>query len=121
MPIPTSYPDIFTDWGSLAAAMRAEMAAMPDLEPYERTLTRILEEAEALKAAQEQYEGLRQVTTQKLRAKIAEGREAVIRARRMIGARLGPRNEGLVQFGIAPIRKQGRRSRKARATEAPGS
>ena len=111
MPIPTAYADIFQDWDGLIAAARKTLEALPEIEPLLRTMERIAADTKKLKGDQDELQARRQKVTQDLQEKIREGRDLSIMLRGIVRSRLGPRNERLVHFGIAPIRKRGSRSR----------
>ncbi len=121
MPIPTAYPDIFQDWSLLLAAVRKNLEALPGIEPLFREMERVAAEAKSLKGDQDELQARRQKATQDLKEKIREGRDLAIVLRGIVRSRLGPRNERLVQFGIAPIRKRGPRSRGKAAGNSDAS
>lgn len=85
----------------------------PELQQGIATERQALEETtteiETLKGRQEELTGLRQETTQLLNAAIARGKDAAIRYRAVVRAKIGPRNERLVQFGMVPIRRRPRK------------
>lgn len=62
-----------------------------------------------LKARQEELTALRQETTQLLKAGMVSLKESAIRFRAAVKAKLGPRNERLVHFKVAPLRKRTRK------------
>lgn len=117
MPIPTAYADIFRNWDGLIAAAKTVLETLPEIEPLVRTMERIAADAKKLKWDQDELQARRQKTTQDLQEKIREGRDFSIILRGIVRSRIGPRNERLVQFGIAPIRKRGSRSRGKAAAE----
>lgn len=112
MPIPTAYADIFRDWDKLLEAVRKHLESLPELEPLFREMERIAREAQVLKGDQEELRARQQQATQDLKGKIREGRDLAIVLRGAVRSKIGPRNERLVQFGIAPLRRRGPRSRK---------
>lgn len=106
-----SFADTTRRWESLLAACIANGGSLPDSEPFQLALSDILNEVREIKALQEDLDGRRQGTTQRLGEAVARGEEAARRLRGYVKARMGTRTEFLVQFGIAPIRSRSR-SRK---------
>ena len=67
-----------------------------------------LTEVKTLKVRQEELTAQRQETTQKLTAALERLQEAGMQLRALVRAKLGLRNERLVQFNVAPLRKRSR-------------
>ena len=67
-----------------------------------------LTEVKSLKPQQEELTAKRQEVTQKLTAAMVRLREAGMQLRALVRAKLGLRNERLVQFKVAPLRKRSR-------------
>ena len=67
-----------------------------------------LTEVKILKVEQEELTAKRQEVTQKLTAALLRLREAGMQFRALVRAKLGLRNERLVQFSVAPLRKRSR-------------
>lgn len=76
-------------------------------------------EARALKARQDSARAQRQKLTQELGKLLVEGRENAMRLRGIVKGQIGPKNELLVQFGMAPLRKRGPRSAKPPEVKPP--
>jgi hypothetical protein len=66
-------------------------------------------QAKTVKARQDLHAGARQKATQDLAAAVERGKEAAVKMRGFVKARLGPKNELLSSFGVAPARKRVRR------------
>src|SRR3954465_955210 len=115
---PNSLADVLTDWEELLEAVRRSPALLPHVEEDIALLARLLTAARALKARQNELAGLRPEATQRVDAGMGRGKETAIGMRSMIRGKLGPRNERLVQFGIAPLRKR-RRPVRSRPPERP--
>jgi len=64
------------------------------------------EEVQTVKSQQDLHAGARQKATQDLGFALDRGREAAVKLRGFIKAKLGPRNELLNRFGIAPVRRR---------------
>jgi uncharacterized protein YPO0396 len=105
----SSFADIIRDWESLLRAVDDHAGLLPDIERHREALKQHLEETQAQKARQDLARATRQKNTQSLRAKVEKGKELAKRVRGVVMANIGPTDELLVQFGIAPQRKRGRR------------
>jgi hypothetical protein len=75
-----------------------------------QNLSNALQTFKGLKARQEELTALRQESTQQLKAAMLHLKESVMRFRAAVKAKLGPRNERLVHFKVAPLRKRPRKS-----------
>ncbi|HKH45734.1 MAG TPA: hypothetical protein VKM72_13820 [Thermoanaerobaculia bacterium] len=108
MPTVTSQADIALDWRGLIEAIlrNPELLKLVDVEV--QTLTQTLGEVETLKARQDELKGLRQETTQQLSNAVARGKLLAIQIRSVVRGKVGPRNERLVHFNVAPIRSRKR-------------
>lgn len=110
MPTLTAYADLFRDWEALLLAVHDNSDSLPSVERHRSVLEELLAEAKSLKAQQDSANALRQQNTQKLAKLVASGKKLAIGLRGVIRADLGPDNERLVQFGVAPLRKRSRRA-----------
>jgi hypothetical protein len=84
---------------------------MAEADSCQATLKTSVQEAREAKVLQLAHRIAAQQATQRVAAALAKGREAASRLRSFLKAALGPHNEELVRFGVAPIRK--RRARRA--------
>lgn len=110
-----SFARIARDWESLLAACLANVNELPELETFQAALTASLAEVREIKALQEDLQGKRQGTTQRLNDAVDRGEEAARRLRGYVKARMGTKTEFLVQFGITPIRS------RPRVKKSPGT
>ena len=104
--MPSSYADYIRDWESLETAVTDHAG---QLGGYEEHLDELLEaraEVKLVKAQQDLHAGARQKATQDLGLSLDWGKEAAVKLRGFIKAKLGPRNELLNRFGIAPVRRR---------------
>jgi len=98
------------DLEGLAGAVDENMAILPDVKTERTALSESLTKIKSLKERQISLTAARQETTQELLKALAEGRQVAERLRDAVKFKIGRRNERLVQFNIAPLR---RRPRKA--------
>lgn len=124
MPVASSYADVIKDWEALLTAALEHALSLPDAERARIAFQEHLARTKEMKARQDSLTAARQETTQALRKLVLEGRDLAIRLRGAVKANLGPRSEGLVQFGIPPIRKRAPRKTATKPTDgtpAPGT
>ncbi len=107
---------IFRTWEGQLTACTAQAASLPNIEPLKNDLQDILNQSRLVKSQQETSSAQRQGQTQELKALIKKGREASLRLRAYAKSQLGPNNEMLVQFGVAPIRPRGRKKTETETT-----
>jgi hypothetical protein len=121
MPANNAYPDLIADSESLLSSSEQNAKLLPGSEPLREGLEGALSAFKSVKALQENLEGNRQASTQRLKDAAELVREAARRLRGFVKAHLGTKNEHLVQFGIAPIRSRRNRVKnpKPPAPEAP--
>ena len=121
---PTSHADVMADWDELLQAVQSDPDAQPSVETERQSLAQSLTEVQALKARQNELQGLRQEVTQKLTAAVAKGKDTALSVRSVLRGKVGPKSERLVHFKIAPLRKHPRKAKEAvkkPAGEAPGT
>jgi len=119
---PSSKADIIVDAeGLLDAISSNESVVLPSLAAEEQLLHDTLGEVKTLKNKQQEYAALRQETTQLLVDAVSRLREAAMRVRAGAKLKLGPHNERLVQFNVAPIRRRVRKSVEKPPGGEPGS
>lgn len=119
MPNIGNYAKVVQDWTQLLAATEEHAAKMTDVSAERQELEQTLKKAEEVKARQESSTAARQVATQELTEVLAHGRDVAMRLRFAAKVKLGPRNEQLVQFGSAPLRKRKASTVKRRAKSKP--
>jgi DNA-binding protein H-NS len=101
------------EWEGLLAACREHEALLPDLLAERRSLELSLGKARFQQTLQESHTAARQEATQRMHQALAEGKETAERLRDIVKSKLGRRNEGLVQFRVAPLRKPRRKAKAA--------
>ena len=110
---------VFKEWEGLLDACDAHAALLPNSEPLREELRQVLVQSRETKARQEEFEGRRQSATQQLGDLLARGYELARRLRGFVKSQLGTKNELLVQFGTAPIRRPTRSTKASRRTPPP--
>lgn len=109
MPTVTAQADIAQDWKDLLDSMEKSPEVLPSVEPERKVLSQLLDQFQVLKARQNELTALRQETTQQLLEVILQGKDVAVQIRSVLRGKVGPWNERLVHYKIAPLR---RRSRK---------
>ena len=110
--MPTSYADYVKDWESLLEAVRENQDQLPNVDGNLIELSDLLDQVKQTKTRQELHAGARQKATQDVGLLLDLGKEAAVKLRGFVKAKLGPKNELLVRFGIAPVRTRSRRTLK---------
>jgi hypothetical protein len=109
VPAPTSYADLITHWTQLLEAANRSPEMKVGIEDERTALESVLAEVIALKARQDELTAFKQETTQNLVGAVKRGKDIALRFRSIARAKVGPHNERMVLFNVAPIRKRGRR------------
>jgi hypothetical protein len=110
MPTPTSYADIITSWLQLLEASSKTPELKSGIDEERAALEAALAEVQALKARQNELTAFRQEATQQLAAAVKRGQDRAIRFRSVARAKVGPYNERVVHFNVAPIRNRKRKA-----------
>lgn len=121
MPQINSFPDVTDDWVGVLDAAEKNPDLQPLIETERQALTQVLAEVQGLKGRQVELVALRQEVTQQLRAALVRGKELVIRIRSVVRGKVGPRNERLVHWRVAPLRRRPRKPAVKPDGEAPGT
>ena len=111
--MPSSYADYIRDWESLETAVADHADLLAGIEAHVVELQGARDEVKSVKAQQDLYAGARQKATQDLGVALERGKEAAVKLRGFVKAKLGPKNELLNRFGVAPVR------RRVRTVEKP--
>jgi hypothetical protein len=117
-----SFADLIKDWESLLRAGESQGERLAGSAAQRAALGKQLALVKATKATQDSARATLQASTQQLDKQIEEGQMMAIQLRSAIRSLLDPRSEGLVEFGIAPLRSRSSRVRSAnlnRPGEAP--
>jgi small-conductance mechanosensitive channel len=119
MPSKKSYPALITDVSELLEAVNREPEVQPSIEGERQALAQSLADVQALRARQTELEALRREATQQLKAATRKTKESAIQVRSVVRGKIGPRNERLSHFKVAPIR-EGRRKKVAEKKKPDG-
>lgn len=109
MPSLRSHADVIRDWMMLLDSADRSPEVLAELEKERERLAQRLTEVQALKARQDELTALRQQVTQQLQTAVTLGKEAAMQFRAVVKGKFGPRNERLVHFKVAPLRKRPRK------------
>jgi chromosome segregation ATPase len=108
MAIANSQNDVIRLNEGLLEAVDRMPELQPEVQKERQAVEESLTEVKTLKAQQEDLTAKRQEITQRLTAALVRLREAGMQLRALVRAKLGLRNERLVQFSVAPLRKRSR-------------
>jgi hypothetical protein len=106
----TRYSDHTMEWEELIAALAANLADLPLLEPTRAVLEHLLQEVQRLTREQLANQARKQQASKDLKALISNGRKVATMAKAVIKQRYGHSSEKLVEFGIQPLRPRSRRA-----------
>ena len=109
--------ELFANWDGLlrhAAKHRDQKRLSIHLDKLQAAFDRLHD----LEALRESLQAQQQQATQEMGVVKDDGKTAAIQVRQILKGILGPRNEALVEFDVAPIRKRGPR-RKVAAEKKP--
>ena len=104
-----SQADVMTDWKGLIEASDRSPEVLQLVAPERQALGESLVEVETLKARQMELTAQRHEVTQQLKDAITRGKVIAIQIRSMARGKIGPLNERLVHFRVAPIRPRSRK------------
>lgn len=108
MPSVNAQADIALDWKGLLDSTERYPDLLPSIQNERDLLLSRLGDFQAIKARQQELTALRQEATQQLNEIIARGKETALSIRSILRGKVGPWNELLVHFAVAPIRRRPR-------------
>ena len=108
-----SYSDVTTEAEQLLTSTSSNPGLQPIVEKHRPPIEENLEEIKDLKALQKTLTADKQKATQDLQASLKRLQERLIFLRAAIRGDIGPRTEKLVEYGITPLRKRGRKAKPA--------
>jgi hypothetical protein len=109
--MPTNFANNLLDLEQLRESIAEHLALVPGVERFLKPLDTVLTNIRTLSTVRNTLTADKQKVTQDLKASMAEAKNLAIDARAIIRGQVGSRSEKLVQFGIAPLRQRGRKSK----------
>jgi hypothetical protein len=120
MPSARAQDSVIRDIEGLIDADDRNPETQQELVKERQGLVNSLSDIKPLKARQQELTAMRQEVTQQLNAAFQRGKDAAIAYRSAVRAKVGPRNERLVQYKIAPLRKRTRKQKVVFVKETGG-
>lgn len=103
----------------LDAADRSPEEVKKAVETERQLLAQSVGEVKILKSRQVELTAQRQETTQQLNVAMERLRDVAMALRALVKAKLGVRNERLVQYNVSPLRKRTRRGVEKKKKKLP--
>jgi len=91
----------------LLVTIAENLSLLPDISAERQILEQSLAVAEEAKGRQDAAKGDKQLATQQVQTALARAKDAAIQIQKAAVFKLGPRNEKLASFLVAPLRKRG--------------
>lgn len=117
MPDIKTQKDIIVDAEELMAAVAANPDLLPNLTEHLIPLESALGRIKTLRITQKTLTADKQQVTQDLKTSYREARDLTIQLRGAIRAKIGVRNEKLVEFKVPPLRPRPRKTKPAEPVE----
>lgn len=92
--------------GTLITVARQHEGAIPGIRPYRVKLEKAYLDALTARSTRDSLDAETKKATRRLRGTLTAAREAALRLRSYARGTLGPRNEQLTCFGVAPLKKR---------------
>ena len=108
-----AYSDVTTDAEQMLTSTALNLDLQPIVAKHRPQIEGVLTEIKSLKTLQKTLTADKQRVTQNLQTALKRLKELVIFLRAAIRGEFGPRTEKLVEYGIAPLRKPGRKPKLA--------
>jgi hypothetical protein len=107
-----SFASLLTDFQELLTAVEKHPEVQPSMEAQRQGMVQALADVQTVKARQAELIALKQAATQQLKAAVAKAKESAIQVRSMVKGQIGPKDEVLVHFNVAPLRKRTRKPKE---------
>jgi seryl-tRNA synthetase len=120
MPSARAQDSIIRDIEGLIEADDRNPETQQEVAKERQGLVSSVSEIKTLKGRQQELTAQRQEVTQQLGSAFQRGKDAAISYRSAVRAKIGPRNERLVQYKIAPLRKRSRKTKVVFVKETGG-
>jgi hypothetical protein len=98
--------DTFREWDKLLTAAAEHAATVPGLKRWLTELQALRQRTVGLEDLRNRLQAEGQQATQDLRAARDEGKVVAIRIRSMLKGFFGHHHEGLIAFGVRPLRRK---------------
>jgi hypothetical protein len=120
MPKITSHGNLFRDWEALLGACEKNVSALTGVEPLRTEMETFLAQARELKLQQENFNGQKKATTQRLMELLDQGTEVSRMLRAFVVSRIGTKSELGTMFGLVTTRsRKSRKKSKTPVAKAP--
>jgi hypothetical protein len=113
----TTYAGMVGDWQKLLVTLEANIAEIPQLEPFRVKLAGMLTQALDVTKRQADLKASKQAASKQMRQLATDAQRLATAVRTLIKEHYGIRDEKLAAFGLQPFR--GRKKAEAPATEPP--
>jgi hypothetical protein len=100
-----SQKKLLEEWEALLAGLRATAPHGGTVAFIQALLTEALREAREVRKRQEQHRAIERDASKRLHQILDRGHDTAMRARNYLRFKLGPYNDELTRYGIAPIRR----------------
>jgi hypothetical protein len=121
MPKLTSHGKIFRDWEALLGACEKNVSVLTGMEPLRTDLETFLAQVRELKLQQENLNGNKRATTQRLGELIDQGVEVSRMLRAFVLSRIGTKTELGTMFGLVPTGRKTRKKSKTPVAKPPAA
>ena len=92
--------------GTLITVARQHEGSIPGIRPYRVKLEKAYLDALTARSTRDSLDAETRKATRRLRGTLTAAKEAALRLRSYARGTLGPRNEQLTCFGVAPLKKR---------------
>ncbi|MFL6264297.1 MAG: hypothetical protein ACJ76Y_31810 [Thermoanaerobaculia bacterium] len=113
----TTYAGMVGDWQKLLVTLEANIAEIPQLEPFRVKLAGMLTQALDVTKRQADLKASKQAASKQMRQLATDAQRLATAVRTLIKEHYGIRDEKLAAFGLQPFR--GRKKAETPATEPP--
>lgn len=113
----TTYVGMVGDWQKLLVTLEANIAELPQLEPFRAKLAGMLTQALDVTKQQADLKASKQAASKQMRQIATDAQRLATAVRALLKEHYGIRDEKLAAFGLQPFR--GRKKAEAPATQPP--
>lgn len=113
----TTYAGMVGDWQKLLVTLEANIAEIPQLEPFRAKLAGMVTQALDVTKRQADLKATKQAASKEIRQLASDAQRLATAVRALLKEHYGIRDEKLAAFGLQPFR--GRKKPEAPVTEPP--